>query len=124
MLAQGIDQTKLAEKSNFSQSQISKWLNDKQVTVDADQLRALQFALSGKIEDHAALLRAHLLDENFGHGAELVRVEIDTIAELKDRPRPRTKGEQAIQFLSETRIDSKDVNDLVIDLARCLGADI
>lgn len=124
MESQSLDQTTLATKSGFSQSQISKWLNDKQVTLDAGQLRSLQTALSNQKEDHARLAAAHLKDENFGLGAELVRVEVDMVAEFKDRPRPRTKGESAIEYLNQARIESKDINDLLIDLARCLGADL
>lgn len=124
MLVQGIDQTVLANKAGMSQGQISYWRNGRQTSIGSEQMQALQAALSSDPLDHAALIRAHLRDENFGLATELVRVEVDTPAEVKDRPRPKTKGEKALHFLGEQRMISRDVNDLVIDLARCLGADI
>lgn len=124
MTTQNIDQTRLAEKAGVSQGQISKWRNGGQTSISADQMVGLQRALSQNAEDKAALIRAHLRDELFGDSVELVRVEVITGLELKDRPRTRTKGEKAVQFLAELRVQSKDCNDLLIDMARCLGADI
>ena len=40
------------------------------------------------------------------------------------RPRPRTKGEKALHYLAEQRLENRDVNDLIIDLARVLGAEL
>ena|SRR5579863_1465286 len=122
--AQNVSVTELASKSQMSAGQIYKWLKSEQMSIWPEQLTALSKALSSNSADHAALLRAHLLDEKFGPAADLVHVEIDTNVELHDRPRPRIKGEQALHYLAELRVESKDVNDLVIDLARCLGAKI
>lgn len=112
----------LSERSGISASQLYKWLNSEQISIGEDQLRALAPALSDDSADHAALVRAHLLDECFGPGSELVRIEIDHPAALKDRPRPRSKGEKALAFFAEERHRNRDLNDLLIDMAKVLGA--
>ena len=123
MAAQNLNGSQLAERSQISASQIYKWTNSEQTSIGQDQMTALSRALSTDANDHAALTRAHLLDEKFGPGAKLVSIEIDSM-ELKDSPKKFSKGEQAVHYLAELRIQSRDVNDLVIDLARCLGAKI
>ena len=122
--SQGTNAMRVAEVSNISASQIYKWTNNEQTSISREQIDALARAISSDINDHARLVRAHLLDEKFGPGSELVRVELDTPAELKDQPRPRAKGEKAMEFLAQERMTSRAVNDLVIDLAKCLGAEI
>ncbi len=114
----------IAEHTKIARSQIYKWLTGEQVSISAEQLDGIATALKADPVDHAKLLVAHLQDERFGKSAPLVRIEMDTPAELHDRPRPRTKGERALQFLGEERLKSRDVNDLIIDLARCLGAEL
>lgn len=117
-----LSQASVAERSGISQAQISKWVNSDQTSISDDQLSALAIALSDDPSEHAALVRAHLLDECFGPGSELIRIEIDHPSVLKDRPRPRSKGEKALAFLAEERHRNRDLNDLLIDLAKVLGA--
>lgn len=121
LAAHSLNSLQLAERSGISASQIYKWANSTQTSIDEDQLTALAPALSPNTEDHASLVRAHLLDEKFGPGSELVRVEIDGSDLLKDRPRMQTKREQAISFLSRESLTNRDLQELLIDLARCLG---
>lgn len=124
MATKPASQVEAAELSGISQSQISKWLRSEQTSISSDQITALAKALSDDPVKHANLVKAHLLDEKFGAGSELVRIEIDSPAEWKDKPRPRSKGERAMNYLAEQRVISRDVNDLVIDLAKCLGAEL
>lgn len=124
MTAQGIDQTTVANRAGMSQGQISYWRNGRQTSVSPEQMTALQTALSNKPEDHAALLRAHLRDETFGLGTELVSVELRTPSELRDVPAARTKREKALAFLAEESVLSRPVCEGLIHLARCLGADL
>ena len=114
----------IADKSGISRGQIYKWLKADQISISAAQIDALSTALSNDPIDHAKLLVAHLQDEKFGNAASLVRIELDTLAEFNDRPKPRTKGEKAIAYLASARIQHKSVNDLVIDLAHVLGAEL
>ncbi len=114
----------VSDKTKIARSQIYKWLNGEQISISAGQLDALAEAFNATPTDHAKLLVAHLQDERFGKSAPLVRIEIDTPAELRDRPKPRTKGERAMAFLAEERVKFKDVNDLIIDLAKVLGAEL
>jgi hypothetical protein len=87
-------------------------------------MTALANAISRDTADHAALVRAHLLDEKFGPGSHLVQVEIETSLTAKDKPRGRSRGETAITYLSELRLTDRTANNLLIDLARALGAKI
>jgi len=114
----------ISEKCKISRGQIYKWLNAEQTSISAEQLDALSAALNKDPESNASLLVAHLQDERIGSARDLVRIMMDSRAELKDRPQLRTKGEKAIHFLAEERIIHRSVNDLVIDLARVLGAKI
>ena len=113
----------LGERIGVSPSQIYKWLRDEQTSISADQLRAIAEGTSKNVNDHAALVRAHLLDEKFGPGSHLVRIEVDSPETMNDQPRPRSKGERAMLYLAEARIKSRAINDLVVDLARCLGGE-
>ncbi len=119
-----MSQVDVAQESGLSQSQISKWLRAEQTSISEDQMTALAKSLSTETENHAALIAAHLKDEKFGPGSKLVRIELISPAELRDKPSHSSKGERAIHFLAEERVTSRDVNALVIDLARCLGAEI
>ena len=114
----------VADKTGISPSQIYKWINGEQTSITPEQLSSLAKALSKDPFEHASLIRAHLLDECFGPGKELIRIEIAHPSELKDRPRFRSKREQALAFLTELSIKSKSASDLLIQLARSHGAKI
>lgn len=114
----------VSDKSGISRGQIYKWIKAEQTSISAEHLDVLAAALSKDPMDHARLLVAHLQDEKFGKASKLVRIEMDTPAEVNDRPRPRTKGEKALHYLAEQRLENRDVNDLIIDLARVLGAEL
>lgn len=117
-----LTQADLASRSGISQAQISKWVNSDQTSISGDQLSLLAPALSDDVIDQAELVRAHLLDEKNGPASDLVDVTVQTL-ELRDMlPKPRSKGERALHFLSSERIRNRDLNELLIDLARCLGA--
>jgi hypothetical protein len=124
MTAAKTNPSQVAERTQISASQIYKWVNGDQTSIGPDQLTALSKTLSRDPHDHAALLKAHLMDEKFGPGAHLVRVEIDTPSHLRDKPRPQSKGEQALEYLSHARMQNEDANKLLIIIARNMGAEI
>lgn len=124
LLQLGISQAEVSRRTNISQAQISNWIKGVQTSINAEQLDALAAGLSSDVTDHARLLVAHLQDERFGKSAPLIRIELDTPAELNDRPQPKTKGEKALAYLASERLENRNVNDLIIDLARVLGADL
>lgn len=111
----------LVPKTDLSRAQLYLWKRSEQTSISEEQLAALAPALSDDPIDHAALLRAHLMDEAHGPGCELLRIEIDQPDAVNDRPRPRSKGEKALAFLANERLRNRDLNDLLIDLARVLG---
>ena len=112
----------VAAKINVSPSQLYNWVNGKQTSINASQLDSLSKALSNNLLDHATLLFAHLQDEKFGPAAKMIRIEIEMLDELREGPKAKSRGEKAILFLAESRMQAPEINDLVIDLARCLGA--
>ena len=121
---QGITGVQLADRTGISTSQIYNWLKSAQVTISEKQLTSIQAALTKDSHAHARLVLAHLLDEKFGHGHDRIAIEMKSEYELKDHPRTKARGEKALHFLAELRLKSKDCNDLLVDLARVLGADV
>lgn len=119
----GLSVYAVAEKSGISPGQIYLWKRGDQTSIDENQLKQLAPVLSRDVTDHASLVRAHLMDEKFGPGHKLVHVEVDAEA-LHDKPRQLTKREQALEFLSANTRTNRASRDLIIELARCLGAKI
>lgn len=115
---------RVAETIQVSTSQIYKWVRGEQTHISPEHLDGIAKYLSDDLEDHAQLVVAHLFDEKFGSGSELVHISIKSRGELRDKPRPKSRGERAIHFLAESRIENRDVNEMLIDLARCLGAEL
>lgn len=121
MDAHEVNGVQLAESLGCSSSQITRWTSGEQTSISDAQLSAMQACFSDDPHDHARLVMAHLLDEKFGLHHELVELEIQSAAELQDRPRSRSKGERAVEFLAGERHRNRELNDLLIDLARLLG---
>lgn len=116
-----MSQVDLANATKISQSQISKWIRGDQTSINEEQLTKIARALSCKAPDHALLVRAHLLDEKFGPGANLVRVEMDATFE---KQKFKSRGDKAMHFLDELRKTDRHTNNLIITTAQCLGAEI
>lgn len=114
----------VAAKTDVSSTQLYNWINGKQTSISGEQLDALSAALSPHPVDHAKLLVAHLQDERIGKARDMVRIELVAPDDHKDKPRSRSKGEKALEFLACQRQEARSVNELIIDLARVLGADI
>lgn len=123
MKEQKVTGLQLAERTGISASQIYNWLNSVQLSISEEQLKLIQAALTNDHHTHARLVLAHLLDEKFGFGHDLVRIQMDEVT-LSARPRKSARGEKAMQFLLEERQKNRSVNDLIIDLAICLGANL
>lgn len=113
----------VAARCGINRSIIYLWKQGKQTSISEEQLLALSPALSSELSDHAKLVEAHLHDEKFGPGSDLVEISIRSEQQLEDRPRPRSPGDKAMAFLAQERISNRDLNDLLIDLARVLGWD-
>lgn len=120
MSAKNVTGVRLAELTNFSASQISNWTRGEQTSLTEQQISVIQAALTDDVHDHARLVLSHLLDEKFGLGNELVDVSMRLDAQILDQPRLRSKGEVALAFLAEERLKNRELNELLIDLARVL----
>lgn len=110
----------VAAKCGINRGVLYLWKRGQQTSISEEQLSLLAPALSSEILDQAALVLAHLRDEKFGPGSELVEVSLVN-PELNDRPAARSPGERAIAFLAQERIANADLNELLLDLARVLG---
>jgi len=124
MSAASVNGVQLSERTGISPSQFYNWLKDVQRSVSEEQLKSIAPALSDDVLLHAALVRAHLLDEKKGPGSELVTVEIESPRYLRDKPRPRSRAERALAYLAEERHRNPELNDLIIGLAKMLGGDL
>lgn len=121
MKLRSLNAVNLSALTGISNSQFSRWKNGLQTSISEDDFSALATALSTDAEDHARLLRAHLEDERFGPGAELITIELISNGEMQDRARPQTKLESAWQFLHSQTARNSDLRALIIDLAKALG---
>lgn len=122
--AQSLTAIEVAKRSNISPAQLSKWVRSEQTSISKEQLDALAPALSRDLQNQASLVRAHLLDEKYGPGSELVDVVLIGKGALQDRPANQSKAEKAMTFLMEERLTNRDLNELLIDLAKVLGAEL
>jgi len=120
MTSKAVNGQQLAARIGLSAAQVSKWTRGEQTSIDDVQLSAIQRALGDDPHDHARLVLAHLLDEKFGLHHELVDVSVRDDGALRDRPRHRSKGEAAMEFLAAERVRNPELNDMLIDLARLL----
>jgi hypothetical protein len=122
--AAGTNPLQLSKEADLSHSQIYKFFTAKQTSISEKQLTALAKALSNKKADHALLVKAHLLDEKFGPGSELVKVELRNSVDLsfmKDRPKRRSRRQIAVQYLTDLSTKDPSVCALMIRLAHVLG---
>lgn len=120
MTTKNVTGIRLADLTGFSASQISNWTRGEQTTINEQQLSVIQAALGDDAHDHARLVLAHLLDEKFGLNSDLVEVTVRDAGEMRDYVRPSSKGEAALAFLAGERVRNRELNDLLIDLARLL----
>ncbi len=110
-----IDQ--LVAASGLSRGQLYLWKGGHQTSITPDHFALLAHALSSSVDDHARLVRAHLLDEKFGPGSDMVDVVIIGADELHDAPISRSKRERALAILSTHSVGNKELADLLIALA-------
>lgn len=123
MTAKKLPGVRLAELTGFSASQISKWVRDEQTSITEAQLTAIQTALGDDPHAHARLVLAHLLDEKFGLAHERIELSVrdDGVTTIQDHGRHMSKGEIAVAYLAQERPGNRELNDLLIDLARLMG---
>lgn len=125
MAAKEINAVQLAERVEMSSSQLYSWLRGEQISVRAEQFNLIAAALTDDEQDHARLLYAHLLDEKAeALGQHLVEVTLSDKAELKDRPRARSKRERALEILAGESMRDPEVASLLVSLAGYVSSDL
>jgi transcriptional regulator with XRE-family HTH domain len=123
----GIKAVDLARFSGVGAPMISRYRTGEQTWIDPQDLGKLARAISNDPREQAELLKARLLDECQGPGAELIRVEIGSAAELREKPVPYQVKlsrdlEQAFLILREWVMKDARVKGLVEDLAGLLSS--
>lgn len=121
----------IAIRSEISPSQLSKWMCGKQTSISEKHLTALAKTISKEPADQAELVLAHLQDEKFGPGSDLIEITLNapvrkagkTKSPAKTSKAPvQSKGDEALSYLAQERLRNREVNSLLVDLARVLGA--
>src|SRR5438270_11252194 len=79
---------RLAELSGVGQPKISRYIRGDQAWVHQEDLDAIARTVTVEPSERAELVRARLMDECKGPGAELIRIEIADSLSLKETPPP------------------------------------
>jgi len=115
----------LSKKSGVSEPTISKYRSGDQVWVSADDLTALATGISDDPRDRAGLIKAHLLDECNGPGAELIEIGIRGQHEISEaspaqKIRLPKEAEENFTAIREWYIKDSNVREIVDGLGNLL----
>lgn len=115
---------KLAEMSGVSQPMISRLCSGDQVWISPEDLTAIAKHASDDPRDRAGLIKAHLLDECNGPGADLLEISIRGVGELRDVARTiiplRAEAEANFAALREWYVKDARVREIVDNLGELL----
>ncbi len=98
-------------------SQVSRWHSGEQVMVSAEDMSHLCKAVARNKHERAELIAAHLRDECFGPGADLVQISIIGADIEKASPPRQTKDERMFAFLRKVCIEKPLVKKVLLNLA-------
>ena len=112
-------QGSLAERSGVPIAVINRALNDQTEIGDANYERIV-CALTHDPIEQSELLAARLRDWCVGPGSDRVVITIDTPI-LRDTPVLPALLTRSLEFLRVSAHRNRDVRELIIDLAKCLG---
>ena len=114
----------LSQTSGVPQSTVSRLINGEQPAPSPEDLEKLSRTLSSEAREQAELVAAHLQDECFGPGSELVEITIgdSPVRERGVRHQPRLPEhlEESLAVLRECVAKDKDVRDVVEGLGNLL----
>ena len=114
----------IAGEMKLSTSQVYKWTSGRQTHISEENLTALAFALGGDQDACAALVCAHLQDECFGPGSELVSISIRRDDQRPAKPIALTKGERALDCLANRSRTDPSVHALLIGLVQLMQSPV
>jgi len=112
----------IAGEMKLSTSQVYKWSSGRQTHISRENLTSLALALGGDQHAHAALVCAHLQDECFGPGSELVSFSIHRADQTPPVPTASTEVERALECLTTRSRTEPSVHGIIIGLAQMLQA--
>lgn len=99
-------------------SQVSRWHSGDQIMVSEEAMAHLCQTVARTKYERAELIAAHLRDECFGPGADLVQITIvgaDQIA--KASPPHQTKDERMFAYLRKVCIEKPLIRKVLLNLA-------
>lgn len=109
----------VSRAAGISEPTISRWLNDKQHAVRPEALERLCQVLGTTKREQAGLIRARLLDQCYGQGADLIHIQIgrEPVLFLDSSKRPLPgRLEAAFEVLRENFEDA-DLQQVILGLA-------
>lgn len=117
--------TDLAKLSGVTEPTISRYRSGDQLWVDPEDLSRLAKAISNNPAERAELIRARLLDECKGPGADLITIEIRGKSELRETParyglKLSKEFEEALQTIREWIPKDNNVKEIVQALSSLL----
>lgn len=115
---------RLAELSGVGQPTISRYISGEQTFVSLEDLEAIAGAISDEPMEQAELVRAHLLDECQGPGAQLIDVSVSghVLREVVTPYQVKLPEdlEQCMAIIREHVIKDKNVREIVEGLGNLL----
>ena len=105
--------------TGIAESTLSRWLNDKQKRCSPADLERLCHCLGRNTREQAGLIRARLLDQCYGPGAELIHIQVGREPMLmmeSHRPPLPPKIEAAFGTLRQN-FEDPDLQLILIGLA-------
>lgn len=115
---------RLSELSGVGEPMISRYRNGDQKWISPEDLAALARHASDDPRDRAGLIKAHLLDECTGPGAELLEISVRGVQELRDVARTTiplpAEAEANFAALREWYIKDARVREIVDNLGELL----
>ena len=107
----------IQRSTGINSSQVSRWHSGEQKMVSAEDLAHLCKAAARNQHERAELIAAHLRDECFGLGADLVQITIVGADQVEKAPTHQTKDERLFAFLRKVSIEKPHFKKTLFHLA-------
>lgn len=107
----------IQRSTGINSSQVSRWHSGEQKMVSAEDMAHLCKAVARNKHERAELIAAHLRDECFGPGADLVQITIIGADQVEKEPPHQTKDQRMFAFLQKVCIEKPLVKKVLLNIA-------
>ena len=107
----------IQRSTGINSSQVSRWHSGEQKMVSPEDMAHLCRAVARNKHERAELIAAHLRDECFGPGAEMIQISIIGADQVEKAPPRLTKDERMFAFLRKVTIEKPLVKKVLLNLA-------